>query len=96
MARLEIEGSLFAEKDSNAKMVGHLHELHLNGTNVADGNLIVNKQTYTEDITLAANYNATITGPITVNNITVNGNLIVLDDFHVTNDIAVTGSVKLI
>tara|TARA_B100000424_G_scaffold10292_1_gene7715 strand:- start:2192 stop:2440 length:249 start_codon:yes stop_codon:yes gene_type:complete len=80
-------------------------ELLIKGTKVAEkvnniilqyGDMYLNKQTYTNDLTLDANYNATITGPITVNNITVNGNLIVLDDFHVTNDIAVTGSVKLI
>ena len=80
-------------------------ELLIKGTKVAEkvnnvvfqySDMYVNKQTFTQDLTLDASYNATMTGPITVNNITVNGNLIVLDDFHVTNDIAVTGSVKLI
>jgi len=97
MARLEIEGSLFAEKDSNAKMVGHLHELHLNGTNVADGNLIVNKQTYTEDITLAANYNASLIGPVSMNSLTVNGNLRVTESLTVsTGNLTIAGDLRIV
>ena len=82
MAELLIKGTKIAEKVNNVIL--------------QYGDMYLNKQTHTNDLTIDADYNATITGPVTVNNITVNGNLIVLDDFHVSGDIAVTGSVKVI
>ena len=59
-------------------------ELLIKGTKVAEkvnnvvfqySDMYVNKQTFTQDLTLDASYNATMTGPITVNNLTVNGNI---------------------
>tara|TARA_B100001094_G_C17863393_1_gene638504 strand:+ start:163 stop:417 length:255 start_codon:yes stop_codon:yes gene_type:complete len=50
----------------------------------------------TEDVVVVANTNSLMPGPITANNVTVSGHLIVVDEFHVTSNIAVTGSVSLI
>ena len=50
----------------------------------------------TEDITVVENTNSLMPGPITANNVAVSGHLIVINEFHVTGNITVTGSVSLI
>ncbi len=80
-------------------------ELLIKGTKVAEkvnnvvfqySDMYVNKQTFTQDLTLDVSYNATMTGPITVNNLTVNGNLVVSDSVDITGNANITGTLKLI
>ena len=57
----------------------------------------MNKQTYTEDITLAANYNASLEGPVSMNSLTVNGNLRVTESLTVsTGNLTIAGRLRII
>ena len=46
-----------------------------------------NLSTFTEDLTVAANYSMAIIGPVTIPNVTVNGNLNIMTELNVTGDI---------
>jgi len=46
-----------------------------------------NLSTFTEDLTVAANYSMAVIGPVTIPNVTVNGNLNIMTELNVTGDI---------
>jgi len=46
-----------------------------------------NLSTFTSDLTVVANYSMAIIGPVTIPNVTVNGNLNVMTELNVTGDI---------
>ena len=46
-----------------------------------------NLSTFTEDLTVAANYSMAVIGPVTIPNVTVNGNLNIITELNVTGDI---------
>jgi uncharacterized protein (DUF2147 family) len=46
-----------------------------------------NLSTYTSDLTVAANYSMAVIGPVTIPNVTVNGNLNIMTELNVTGDI---------
>ena len=57
-----------------------------------------NLSTFTEDLTVAANYSMAVIGPVTIPNVTVNGNLNIMTELNVTGDIdtGVNGSFNII
>ena len=49
----------------------------------------INTKTFTNDIEVAENYSAILSGPVTVPNITVNGTLNVINNLSVDGDIVI-------
>ena len=61
--------------------------LAVSGATLTLAGMTSNLSTFTEDLTVAANYSMAIIGPVTIPNVTVNGNLNIMTELNVTGDI---------
>ena len=55
-----------------------------------------NPSTYTEDLTIDASTNAMVIGPVVIPDVTINGNLNVIDELDTTGTITIVGSLRII
>jgi hypothetical protein len=55
-----------------------------------------NSPTYTEDLTIDASTNAMVIGPVVIPNVTINGNLNVVEELDTTGTITIVGSLNII
>ena len=55
----------------------------------------VNETVFEHNLTVNANMSAIVAGPVTIPNVTVNGNLNVIGDLTVTNDTEVSGTLNI-
>jgi len=63
-----------------------------------DGLIVTNEDVFEADLTVAANNNVAIVGPVTIPNVTVNGNLNAMKSLNVTGTLNVssTGMLNII
>ena len=61
--------------------------LAVSGATLTLAGMTSNLSTYTSDLTVAANYSMAVIGPVTIPNVTVNGNLNIMTELNVTGDI---------
>ena len=69
--------------------------LNLVISNQSDGIVSVNETVFEHDLTVNANMSAIVAGPVTIPNVTVNGNLNVIGDLTVTTDTKVSGTLNI-
>jgi hypothetical protein len=69
--------------------------LNLVISNQSDGIVSVNETVFEHDLTVNANMSAIVAGPVTIPNVTVNGNLNVIGDLTVTTDTEVSGTLNI-
>ena len=55
-----------------------------------------NPSTYTEDLTIDANTNAMVIGPVVIPNVTTNGNLNVVDELQVSGTLTIVGDLRIV
>ena len=55
-----------------------------------------NPSTYTEDLTIDASTNAMVIGPVVIPDVTINGNLNVIDELDTTGTITIVGNLRII
>ena len=55
----------------------------------------INVKEFTHDVIIPTDRSAIISGPVTIPNVTVNGNLNVIGDLTVTNDTEVSGTLNI-
>ena len=55
-----------------------------------------NPSTYTEDLTIDASTNAMVIGPVVIPDVTINGNLNVIDELDTTGTITIVGSLNIV
>ena len=55
----------------------------------------LNENVFEHDLTINASMSAIVAGPVTIPNVTVNGNLNVIGDLTVTNDTEVSGTLNI-
>jgi hypothetical protein len=67
-------------------------------TPTEDGLVVTNEDVFEADFTVAANNNVAIVGPVTIPNVTVNGNLNAMKSLNVTGTLSVssTGMLNII
>jgi hypothetical protein len=51
---------------------------------------------YTEDLTVDASTNVMVVGPVVIPNVTINGNLNVIDELDTTGTITIVGNLRII
>ena len=61
-----------------------------------DGLFISNEDVFENDLTVAANTNVLVAGPVTIPNVTVTGNMHVADELNVTTLLTITGTLNII
>jgi len=61
--------------------------LAVSGATLTLAGMTSNLSTFTSDLTVAANYSMAVIGPVTIPNVTINGNLNVMTELNVTGDI---------
>ena len=64
----------------------------------ADGMMSENEDVFEEDLTVDANNNMVLAGPVTIPNITINGNLNVIQVLNITTEmnIGANGSLNMV
>jgi len=72
-----------------------MSNLHLVKTSQPHGIVSLNETVFEHDLTVNANMSAIVAGPVTIPNVTVNGNLNVIGDLTVTNDTEVSGTLNI-
>ena len=72
-----------------------MSNLHLVKTSQPDGIVSVNETVFEHDLTVNANMSAIVAGPVTIPNVTINGNLNVIGNLTVTNDTEVSGTLNI-
>ena len=55
-----------------------------------------NPSTYTVDLTIDASTNAMVIGPVVIPNVTINGNLNVVEELDTTGTLTIVGSLNII
>ena len=73
-----------------------MSNLHLVNSHHSDGIVSVNENVFEHDLTINASISAIVAGPVTIPNVTVNGNLNVIGDLIVTNDTEVSGTLNIV
>ena len=68
----------------------------LYGEGEEGGRVITNEDVFENDLTVAANTNVLIAGPVTIPNVTATGNLSVTDELTVSTLLTVTGTLNII
>ena len=70
----------------------------LYGEGEEGGRVITNEDVFENDLTVAANTNVLVAGPVTIPNVTVTGNLSVTDELNVltTGTLTITGTLNII
>ena len=61
-----------------------------------DGLFISNEDVFENDLTVAANTNVLIAGPVTIPNVTVTGNLRVTDELTVSTLLTISNNLRII
>ena len=61
-----------------------------------DGLFISNEDVFENDLTVAANTNVLVAGPVTIPNVTATGNLSVTDELTVSTLLTITGTLNII
>ena len=72
-----------------------MSNLHLINSHHSDGFVSLNENVFDHNLTVNANMSAIVAGPVTIPNVTVNGNLNVIGDLTVTNDTEVSGTLNI-
>lgn len=69
------------------------------GINTSNGsmafNMITNPHTHTNDVIVNNEFNGFLAGPVTANNLMVNGHLTILNELNITGDLNINGSLKM-
>ena len=68
----------------------------LYGEGEEGGRVITNEDVFENDLTVAANTNVLVAGPVTIPNVTVTGNMHVADELNVTTLLTITGTLNII
>ena len=68
----------------------------LYGEGEEGGRVITNEDVFENDLTVAANTNVLIAGPVTIPNVTATGNLSVTDELTVSTLLTITGTLNII
>ena len=68
----------------------------LYGEGEEGGRVITNEDVFENDLTVAANTNVLVAGPVTIPNVTATGNLSVTDELTVSTLLTITGTLKII
>ncbi len=55
-----------------------------------------NPSTLTEDLTIYASTNAMVIGPVVIPNVTINGNLNVVEELDTTGTITIVGDLRIV
>ena len=55
-----------------------------------------NPSTYTENLTIDASTNALVIGPVVIPNVTINGNLNVVEELDTTGIITIVGNLRIV
>jgi hypothetical protein len=58
--------------------------------------MMSNPHTHTDDVVVNTVNNGFLAGPITANNVTVQGHLTILNELNVTGDLNISGSLKFL
>ena len=61
-----------------------------------DGLFISNEDVFENDLTVAANTNVLVAGPVTIPNVTATGNLLVMEELTVSTLLTITGTLNII
>ena len=61
-----------------------------------DGLFISNEDVFENDLTVAANTNVLVAGPVTIPNVTSAGNLLVMEELTVSTLLTITGTLNII
>ena len=69
---------------------------NLYGEGEAGGRIVSNEDVFENDLTVPANTNVLIAGPVTIPNVTATGNLSVTDELTVSTLLTVTGTLNII
>ena len=68
----------------------------LYGEGEEGGRIVSNEDVFENDLTVAANTNVLVAGPVTIPNVTVTGNLSVTDELTVSTLLTITGTLNII
>jgi len=68
----------------------------LYGEGEEGGRVITNEDVFENDLTVPANTNVLIAGPVTIPNVTATGNLSVTDELTVSTLLTITGRLNII
>ena len=61
-----------------------------------DSNFFQMNETITDDITIPSSKSSMIIGPVSINNLTINGNLNVVQTVDITNEINIIGTINFL
>ena len=68
----------------------------LYGEGEAGGRIVSNEDVFENDLTVAANTNVLVAGPVTIPTVTSAGNLLVMDELTVSTLLTITGTLNII
>jgi len=68
----------------------------LYGEGEAGGRIVSNEDVFENDLTVAANTNVLVAGPVTIPNVTATGNLSVTEELTVSTLLTITGTLNII
>ena len=68
----------------------------LYGEGEEGGRIVSNEDVFENDLTVSANTNVLIAGPVTIPNVTATGNLSVTDELTVSTLLTITGTLNII
>ena len=68
----------------------------LYGEGEAGGRIVSNEDVFENDLTVAANTNVLVAGPVTIPNVTATGNLLVMEELTVSTLLTITGTLNII
>ena len=70
--------------------------LNLIKSNQSDGVFATNEDVFENDVTIKSGFSSTVSGPVTIPNLTVAGHLNVINNLNVTVTLNVTGSMNFL
>ena len=68
----------------------------LYGEGEEGGRVITNEDVFENDLTVAANTNVLVAGPVTIPNVTVTGHLLVTEELTISTLLTITGTLNII
>jgi len=68
----------------------------LYGEGEEGGRVITNEDVFENDLTVAANTNVLVAGPVTIPNVTSAGHLLVMEELTVSTLLTITGTLNII
>ena len=72
-----------------------MSNLHLVNSHHSDGVISLNETVFNHNLTVNANMSAIVAGPVTIPNVTVNGDLNVIGEIDITNTLTIGSSGKI-